>query len=349
MTYMIRPTNMPCAAADDEARLQALYDLDILDTPPDESFERITRLAKVVMNTPIVTIALVDRDRLWFKSCFGLGASQVERDISFCSRTIQHQVPLIICDAQQDPDYRENPFVVNDPHIRFYMGVPLRTSEGFNVGTLCIMDHIPREPLPEQLAVMQDLAGLVVEELELRQLAHSDSLTGAMTRRAFMQEGRRALAHSLRTRAPLTCVILDIDHFKSVNDRYGHAAGDLVLKAAVSVCQENLRAMDSFGRIGGEEFAILFPEAAMSDAVGMTDRLRRDIENLVVPIAHGPIRLTASFGVSSRNGRRITIDALLEEADTALYQAKRSGRNCIVAAGSFDRHLAPIVAFDPGP
>ena len=343
MNYPLIPSLMQTLAINEEARLQALEELEILDTPREEAFERISRLAKVVMNTPIVTISLIDRHRQWLKSSIGMNCSEIPRDISFCDRTIQRDVPLIIPDTRLDPDYQNSPFVLGEPHLRFYMGIPLRTTDGFNVGTLCIMDQVPREPKPEQVAVMQDLAGLVVGELELRQLADSDCLTGAMSRRSFMREGKRAVAQSVRTHSPLSCMALDIDHFKLVNDQYGHAAGDLVLQAVAAACQRIVRSMDIFGRIGGEEFAAFLPEAAMADAAASAERFRQEIAALLVDTESGPVRLTASFGVSSRNGRNTSVDALLAEADGALYEAKRGGRNQVAVVGGAKRLALPVL------
>ena len=330
----------------EDARLAALYEFDVLDTLPEENFERITRLAKLVMNTPIVTITFIDRDRQWFKSSIGMMVQETARDISFCNRTIEGALPLIVTDARSDPVFRSSPLVVGEPYIRFYMGIPLRTFEGLNVGALCIIDRIPRRPLPDQVAVMQDLAGLVVDELELRKLADTDELTRSMTRRSFMREGRRAIAQAARSDAPLSCLVIDIDHFKAVNDRFGHAGGDLALQAVAAACRDSLRSMDLFGRIGGEEFAILLPEASAEQALVSAERVLQAIAAITVMTQAGVIRLTASIGLSSRNGRQCGMPALLAEADAALYQAKRSGRNRVVASGS--KAVLHLLSVDDG-
>eukprot|EP01037_Dinobryon_pediforme_P012534 gene12534-12623_t len=326
--------------ADEAARLEALYRYNVLDTRPEEGFDRITRLAKTVMNTPIVLISLVDRERQWFKSRIGLGIEQSPRDISFCTHAIKSADPLIVCDAAVDPIFQSNPFVAGPPNVRFYMGVPLRTHDNFNIGTLCLIDMVPRVPRPEQVAVMQDLAGLVVDELELRQIADTDSLTSTMTRRSFMREGRRAMEQANRSGASMSCLVLDIDHFKAVNDMYGHAAGDLALRCVASTCHNVLRSMDLFGRLGGEEFAILLPDTGVGGAVATAERLLREIAAAVVVTPAGPIKLTVSLGVSCFAGGGISLDTMLAEADASLYDAKRSGRNrVVVSTGSDDAAL----------
>ena len=321
-------------AEHEEARLAVLYDYDVLDTRPEENFERITRLARLVMNTPIVTITLVDRTRQWFKSSIGMPIRETPRGISFCDRTIKRASPLIVTDARADPEYCNTPLVMGEPYIRFYMGIPLCTAEGLNIGTLCVIDRMPRRPLPDQVAVLQDLAGLVVDELELRKLADTDGLTKAMTRRCLMREGRRVVAHAAHSNARLSCLAIDIDHFKSVNDRFGHAGGDQALQAVAAVCLSGLRSMDLFGRMGGEEFVVLLPDASAEQAAAIAERLLEQIEATTVVTAAGAVRVTASAGVSSRNGRQCGMAELLAEADHALYQAKRSGRNRVVVAAT---------------
>jgi GAF domain-containing protein len=245
-----------CNVGGEAARLEALYHYDILDTEPEEAFERITRLVKSVLQMPMAVVSLIDRDRQWFKSRQGMSASETRRDISFCTHTIQDTQPLIVPDALADPRFAESPIVLGDPHIRFYAGVPLRTKDGYNLGALCSMDTKVRELSCEQLDLLQDLAQLVVDELELRLLASTDSLTGAMSRRAFIDQARTDIARSDQHGAPLSCVVLDIDHFKAINDTYGHAVGDRVLQHIAEVCTAELRAGDYLGRIGGEEFAV---------------------------------------------------------------------------------------------
>ncbi|MCW3474193.1 GGDEF domain-containing protein [Limobrevibacterium gyesilva] len=313
-------------------RLDALCRYDVLDTPPEESFDRITRLARTALQTPIALVSLVDRDRQWFKSRQGLSVPETPRDISFCAHAVQRDEPLIVRDALADPRFRDNPLVLGAPGVRFYMGVPLRTHDGHNIGTLCAIDQRPRKPSPGQVMVMQDLARLVMDELELRQLATTDSLTGAETRRSFMHHAQQALAQAQRYRRELSCIMLDVDHFKAVNDRHGHATGDLVLRVIVSACRSVLRSGDCLGRLGGEEFAILLPETPPEAALATAERLRGLIEATTIPTGPGPVMVTASFGVATMAPIDETADTLLAAADAALYEAKATGRNRVADA-----------------
>jgi len=159
----------------DAARLETLRALQILDTPAEERFDRLTRVAQHILQVPIVLISLVDADRQWFKSRQGLEASQTPRDISFCGHAIAGAEVFVVPDAAADPRFADNPLVTEAPDIRFYAGAPLTLSDGHSVGTLCAIDRVPRQVSAAQLAALQDLAKCVTEELELyfrlRQLA----------------------------------------------------------------------------------------------------------------------------------------------------------------------------------
>ena len=160
----------------EDQRLAALYEYDVLDTPPEESFDRITRLVRITLGVPTSMVSLVDRDRQWFKSRQGTETIQSPRDISFCTHTIQQDEPLIVTDALEDARFANSPLVTCENGIRMYVGVPLRSPSGFNSGALCATDTKPGSVTTEQIDVLQDLARLVVDELELRKLAAIDSL-----------------------------------------------------------------------------------------------------------------------------------------------------------------------------
>ena len=131
--------------ANEAERLAALYRLEILDTPAEERFDRITRIAAELFDVPISYVALLDNDRQWFKSSCGLNVSETPRDVSFCSYAINENKPLVIPDALADERFRDLPIVTGEPHIRFYAGCPLAIPKRLNVGTLCVADIKPRE------------------------------------------------------------------------------------------------------------------------------------------------------------------------------------------------------------
>ena len=156
----------PCTPDNEKARLQALHDLNILDTKIEKRFDRLTRIAKSYFNVPIALVSLVDAERQWFKSRQGLDATETHRDISFCGHAILGDEVFCIPDTLEDERFNDNPLVTADPNIRFYAGAPLHTINSLRIGTLCIIDDKPRDFTKEELSVLRDLADTVEAELE---------------------------------------------------------------------------------------------------------------------------------------------------------------------------------------
>jgi len=321
---------------DEPGRVAAVRRYEILDTPREAPFERITNLVKTVLNVPIVAITLIDSERQWFKSCIGMGdTSETTREVSFCTHTIQARMHMHIPDATLDPRFANNPLVTGDPHIRSYLGVPLSTPDGYNLGSLCAIDRVPRDYNAGQIEVLKSFAALAAEEMELRRIAQIDFLTGASTRRGFLVEVDKAIARYTRYARTSALLVFDLDHFKRVNDTWGHSAGDKVLRAVGKTLTPLLRGSDAMGRLGGEEFGILLAEATLRDAARSAERFRKALAELT--IEHDPpIQITASFGLSAVGPEHATAEQWLAEVDLALYAAKRGGRNrsCIAPSSA---------------
>ena len=166
----------PPLCRDENARLQALDALAILDTEPEERYDRITHIAKQLFNVPIALISLVDRNRQWFKSRQGLADEELPRNVSFCGHTLNQDDFLYIADTLKDPRFFDNPLVTGRPHIRFYFGAPLRLKDNLRVGTLCVVDVVPREISPPQRQALRFLADFVEVELQSLQMAHMVAL-----------------------------------------------------------------------------------------------------------------------------------------------------------------------------
>jgi phosphoribosyl 1,2-cyclic phosphodiesterase/DNA-binding response OmpR family regulator len=151
---------------DEAERLLALRELAILDTPSEERFDRVTRLASAALGVPIAMVSLVDQDRQWFKSCRGLNTRETPRDAAFCAHVVHLRTELVVPDALQDDRFADNPLVASDPRVRFYAGAPLILPNGRCIGTLCVLDTRPRQLDPRELTILRDLRDLALEEIE---------------------------------------------------------------------------------------------------------------------------------------------------------------------------------------
>lgn len=327
--------------ADEAGRIAALHRLEVLDTGPELQFDKIVALVCTVLGVPTAAVTLVDQDRQWFKARRGLAETQTSRAESFCAHTIRQREPLVIEDASTDPRFADNSFVTGPWNIRAYAGVPLTTADGYNVGALCAIDTVPRTFTETELDLLARFGHLVIDELELREIANSDYLTGALSRRGLVTALAAEIARSRRYDRPAALALLDIDHFKQINDQWGHPAGDIVLRELAARCMATLRPSDMIGRIGGEEFALLLPETTLAEAHAVAERIRLAIES--VGFENGsaePIAVTVSLGIAPFTSETPTPNAWLAAADAPLYAAKRDGRNRCVLANAGDRQAA---------
>lgn len=158
----------PDIPKDENERLAELYELEILDTAEEKVFNDLASLAAYVCKAPIALISLIDAERQWFKAKIGIETSETPRELSFCGHAILQDGTMEIRDALEDERFRDNPYVTEDPNIRFYAGAPLTTPQGYKLGTLCVVDRIPRDLSEGQLAALRALSGQVTSQLELR-------------------------------------------------------------------------------------------------------------------------------------------------------------------------------------
>jgi len=196
---------MPAAPipANEERRLAALREYDILDTPKEASFDRVTRLASKLLNVPMSVVSLVDRERQWFKSCVGVDVSETPRGPSFCSHVILSERVLNVPDATKDPRFCDSSLVTGPPFIRFYLGIPLRSLSGFNIGSFCAMSPEPRVASEADVAMARELADIVCSELELRlalkQLQVKHSRTLHLEKMSSVGRLASGIAHEINT------------------------------------------------------------------------------------------------------------------------------------------------------
>jgi len=344
-------------------RLRAVRRYEVLDTPSDETFDRITALTARLLQVPVGLISIVDSDRVWFMSHHGLDIREVSRDSAAPPTLFLHPTPWIVNDAMLDPRTYSNPLVTGDFKLRFYAAAPLMTNDGYNLGTLCAIDEQPHQISPMNLAVLQDLAALVMHEMELRleircalkmddtllqrsrvekrraeYLAKHDVLTGLGNRRK-LDENFTVEINRLRRHGGSLCVLIaDIDHFKKINDSHGHAMGDEVLAQLGELLCQQMRPTDTAARIGGEEFVVLMPHTKVREALATAERFRA----AMVKRTFGSLKesVTVSIGVAELQDDEDG-DALLRRADLALYAAKRAGRNQVMAADAGEPRISP--------
>ncbi|WP_298286236.1 sensor domain-containing diguanylate cyclase [Acidocella sp.] len=319
---------------DEAGRLASLHRYEILDTAPEAPYDKITQLVRTVLDVPIATVSLIDADRQWFKSCLGTDVRETARDISFCTHTIQTREPMVINNAHLDERFAQNPLVLGPPFIASYAGAPLITPDGYALGSLCAVDTKPRIFEEWQVELLKSFAALVVDEFELRRRAHTDNLTGALSRGALLTEAERAISYFYRHNLPSALVAFDLDHFSQSNDTYGYTTSDAMLRACAGQINDHLREGDIFARLGGDEFALLLMGADVHQAMLTAERCRAALAGL--SFDHDPaLRVTASFGIAPLTPGYATAERWLAGANFALDEAKQTGRNkCHVQSGT---------------
>ncbi|EJN07300.1 sensor domain-containing diguanylate cyclase [Herbaspirillum sp. YR522] len=310
----------------ESARIEALHSLHILDTAPEERFDRLTRLARRLFDVPIAVVTLIDVNRQWFKSCVGLDASETPRDISFCSHAILSDNLTVVNDATQDDRFSGNPQVTGEPYIRFYAGCPIQSENGYNLGTLCLVDMKTRDFDADDRALLKDLGAMVEQELTTVRLATIDELTDLSNRRGFESLAGHALGLCKRLGRPASVLYFDLDQFKSINDRFGHAEGDKALTNFASLLAGNLRESDVIGRLGGDEFGVFLTNTALADVEPVLQSFERAVQQFN---QHGQREYDLHYSVGVLEfdpARHAHIGDLMQGADALMYDRKKKRR-----------------------
>lgn len=313
----------PAIPADEIERLHVLRALALLDSEKEERFDRLTRVAARMFNVPIALVTLVDSNRQWFKSCIGLEIKETHRDLSFCGHAILGNDTLVIPDATKDPRFFDNPFVTSAPHVRFYAGRPICTTHGFKIGTLCLIDSIPREFKGKDLEDLNDLAVMVENELAAIELATMDELTDLSNRRGFIMLTEKYLNYFTRYHVFASLVFLDLNDFKDINDTYGHDEGDRALQTFGKALKAVGRSSDIFARLGGDEFVVLLANARQQESQIYINRLTNHLDMLRQQ-QRQPYSISFSQGVVEYDPQLPkSIEQLLLEGDALMYQLKK--------------------------
>lgn len=331
----------PDRLRDEEGRLAALRRYDLTNTMGDGPAPEVVELVQQILDVPAAAITLLDAETEWLRSARGVAAESIRREDGFCDETIRQYGPMNVPDAADDWRFAASPLVTGEPHVRSYIGAPLTTPDGYNIGALCAFDVRPREFSDRELQIVAKLAQLVMEHLELRQIARQDAMTGALTRGGFLAEVEKEFQRAVRYDRPSALVMIDVDNFRDINDRYGHPAGDAVLVSIAAACMGTMRRSDIFGRIGGEEFGLLLPETGPEEAAEAAERIRRIVSDTIVEAGgNAAIKATVSLGVAPIPAASEGAATWLSEADIALYEAKQFGRNRVAVGKA--RRPAPL-------
>lgn len=307
----------------EEARLASLQALNILDTPFEERFDRITRFASCLFDVPIALVSLIDQDRQWFKSAMGLDVRETSRAISFCGHTIVGRNIMSIADARHDERFADNPLVLGEPYIRFYAGCPLYTEDGDALGTLCLIDRRPRTLNNDDVSVFQDLALMV--EREMRRPEHNilDDVTNISNRSGFAILAEKGLDLCARRAISASLVFIDLDKF---HDSIELEESEQKLQKFGEYLNTHLEQSSLVARVGDKQFVALLVDASAAESELAMIKFKTTIEGLnqseswqhPLHFHHG----IAEFNASKHS----TVEKLLTDADLAMYDNKKQKR-----------------------
>lgn len=312
----------------------------MLDTLPDPVFDAMTNLAVTLCNTPIALVSLVDRTRQWFMSRHGLQTRETPRDHAFCSHPVATAKPLVVEDAHADKRFADNPLVTGDPYIRFYAGWPITAGGGSVLGTICVIDHVPRRLSTEQergLNHIAMMASALVEERrrnrllldqattaaeQLRRLALTDGVTGALNQRGFLDQA------TWLGSGPGALILIEIDSLDLIRDELGVQAADAVVKEVLALASRVGRD-GMIGRLTTNVLALYLPDRDLDDGRAVTDRLRDLLTVAPIDAAGELYSATLTAGIAAVISPR-GVEAALAAANTALTEARKLGGNQVV-------------------
>ncbi len=337
----------PPLTPDEPFRLAEVARTNILDTPIEPRFERITRLTKRMLGVPIVTVSIVDADRQWFKSTQGLSCAQTSRDISFCGHAINEKEYMIVPDARQDPRFHDNPLVTGEPHIVFYAGVILRSTEGAALGMLCAIDHEPRQLTPEDLETLRDFAKMAERELNQnttetiqskliaeikphRRNAMIDPLSRVWNQQGINYMLGGQLNHYFKTEEPFALMIMAVDRIDRIIDEHGQNTGELVLREIARRTINSIRTNDQVGRYDTDKFLLVL------NSVSRKQEILDLAQQITVRLSAAPILIDNDLTLGIKISAGITLcnsinvastDHLITTAKQAMDTSRSDGPN----------------------
>ncbi|PHV10989.1 GAF domain-containing protein [Chitinimonas sp. BJB300] len=353
----------PALPENEIARITSLRNMRLLDTPDEATFDRITRIAKSLFDVPIALVSIVDVNRQWFKSCIGLPVRETGRDISFCGHTILRNETMVVADPLLDSRFADNPLVTGEPRIRFYAGYPIRNSEGFAIGTLCIIDRKPRTLSEEQLQLLSDLGVCTEEALlnwqvnrgrwvrldEKETTGHQllDPALGIWLQAPMMSLFERELARARSHRRCFTVADISLDRYNEYVALFGAQTGTEMLQMLVSQLRPHIKGDWTLGRYKQDEL-LLFAAVDAQQIYDSASTLYA-VLNKLDPKTNGSdqmvVETSTSIGIVSVDfatyEQAFTSSDLLSAANAALFQARneQGQRVCLLTMGEEDRTL----------
>ncbi len=330
----------PGMPAQEAERLESLDNLKILYSPAEERFDRITRIARRLFDVPIALVSLVSQDKQWFKSNQGLSATETPREVSFCAHAILGREPMVIRNADKDPDFADNPLVTSGQRIRFYAGCPVRY-EGAPLGTLCVIDMVPRDFEPSDLDALKSLAAWVEIELKLNRMSAAqvellsklnesqrqsmiDPVTRIWNRTAMEEVLETEFSRAKRQKYPMALLQVDVANFEGIVTRYGDEAGDEVLREVAQRIRGCIRPHDVLGRHDGYEFVVFLGDCSDVDAHSIAKRICNRISEEKFDILGKRIPVQLNVGAAaSKTVTDLMLRKLKELATAAMFEARK--------------------------
>lgn len=315
-------------------RLQSLHSLKILDAQPDDRYDRITRLATRLFDVPIAMVSLFENDQQWLRSQHGFDAFGDSPEISFFEYAMAQDNLLVIEDARNDEKLVDNTRITSEPNFSFFAGYPLKSPSGIRLGTFCIIDGPARRFSGQDAEALQEMGQMVEAELRTLTQTTTDELTLISNRRGFTAIASHVLKICRRLKRTATLLMFDLDGFKSINDQFGHQAGDQALVEFAKLLLKNFRDADVIARLGGDEFCILCTDLELVNVPIALDRLQRKIDEFnSQPDNKGQLRFSVGT-VELDSDRHASIDDLIHDADLLMYGDKRERRKMRSKAGA---------------
>jgi len=328
---------------DQEIQHAALERLGLLQGQKDYNLDRIVRLAAMSMDCHLAAFSVSEKGQQVYIAAHGADLDDQPDALSaICHTVFSTKEPLMVKDLASDAQWQSHAAVTGSLRLRGYAGMPVYAATKAVIGTLCVASHRPihADPTATQ-AMLNDFVRLIEDSLMMRRAAVRDGLTGLFNRRFFQDQIATEWRRAMRLQLPISIVLLDIDHFKTINDSAGHPAGDRVICRIAQIIEKRVRrAGDTVCRFGGEEFAMILPSTDQASGSLLGESIRREIE--AAAISHPghpegePRTVTVSVGVATVCTKADLInysaDDIVAKADDALYVAKNAGRNCLRVA-----------------